>query len=222
MKLLFPLSILFSTLIYGQKENNSEDVLRFYRTEIELLALKTGDTLVDVGSEYGLINAMYASLIPNIYQILIDIDKSKLNKKILKYSYKAIKKEYNKEFDFNYDFEISQKDAIPLVSSSYSKILCRKSFHEFSEQSKMVKEMHRILRESGEVIVIDVLPNRKGLRDNNCNMLYLMPDQIIKVFSENNFILKSQTQEVMNLMDKGVFSVITFVKSNVSPPAIPL
>ncbi len=215
MKLLFTLLVIaFSNLIYGQKENNSEEVLKFYRKETELLALKNTDTLVDIGSEYGLINALYASLIPNIFQILIDIDKSKLNNKNIKNSYRSIKKEFNSEFDFNYDFKISQKDTIPLKASSCTKILCRKSFHEFTDQSKMLKEIYRILRESGEVIVIDVLPNRKGLRDMNCNMPYLMPDQIIKAFTDNNFILKSHTQEVMNLMEKGVFSVLTFTKNN--------
>lgn len=214
MKYLFSLLVIISsTQLYGQKESSAEDVLKFYIKEIELLNLKNGDTLVDIGSEYGLINAIYASLVPNIYQILIDTDKSKLNKKKLKESYKSVRKEFKLEFDFNYDFKISQKDTIPLNSSSFSKILCRKSFHEFTEQSKMLKEIHRILKDLGEVIIIDVLPKRKGIRDMNCNMLYLLPEQIIKAFTDNNFILKSQTLEEMNLMEKGAFSVLTFAKA---------
>src|ERR1700741_943947 len=155
---------------------------------------------------------MYAALRPGIFQVLIDIDKIKLNRKNLKDSYKAVKKEYGSEFDFNYDFQISRIDSVPLPPASFNKILCRKSFHEFTAQSKMLKEMHRILRESGEVVVIDVLPKRKGQKDLNCNMVYLMPDQVIKAFTENGFTLKTQTQEEMNLMEKGVFLVLTFVK----------
>ncbi len=76
----------------------------------------------------------------------------------------------------------------------------------------MLKEIRRVLKDSGEVVIIEALPKRKGIRDDYCGLPYLMPDEIIKMFTDHKFILKNQQKEEMNLIGKGTFSVLTFTK----------
>mgnify|MGYP003383960506 CR=1 FL=1 len=207
-----PFSCISSNIIYCQKDFNAEETLKFYRNEIELINLKSGDTLVDIGAGYGYVNALYASLVPNIFQVLLDTDKKVLSRSNLKQAYKEIRKSTHSAFNFNYDFKISLKDSIPLDPSSCNKILCRRSLHEFTEPSKMLKEIRRVLKDSGEVGIIEAQPKRKGIRDDYCGLPYLMPDEIIKMFTDHKFILKNQQKEEMNLIGKGTFSVLTFTK----------
>lgn len=59
----------------------------------------------------------------------------------------------------------------------------------------MLKEIRRVLKDSGEVVIIEALPKRKGIRDDYCGLPYLMPNEIIKMFADHKFILKTSKRK---------------------------
>ena len=207
-------SITYTIFVSGQKNDPTpEDMLNFYTNEVKLLNLKNGDTLVDIGAGGGSINGMYSIVRSNLYQILTDIDKKKLNEKIVKSNYKYLKKLYHPTNSFSYSLLIHNQDSIPLKSKSFDKILCRRSFHEFAKPIEMLKEIHRILNDSGNAVVIEGLPEKEGEKEPFCKKPFLKAEYIISVFTQNGFQLQNQTEEIMSFDNYRKFCILTFKKA---------
>ena len=190
-----------------------EEVRQFYNSEAKFLNLKDGDTLVDIGASGGAINGMYSVVRSNLYQILTDIDKKRLNEKAVQSNYKYLKKLYYPTNTFSYSILLHKPDSIPLASNSFDKVLCRRSFHEFSNPVEMLSEIHRILRDSGNVIVLEGVPEKEGEMEPVCKKPFLKADYIISVFTRNGFQLQRQTEETMWFDNYRKLCVLTFKKA---------
>jgi len=212
---LIIISITCAQIVFAQKHKaTNEEVLDFYINEVKLLNLKDGDTLVDIGAAEGIINGLYSIIRNNLYQILTDVDKKRLNNKAVKSSYKYLKTLYHPTNTFSYSLLLHGPDSLPLKSKSFDKILCRRSFHEFTKPAEMLKEIHRILRDSGNVVVMEGVAEKEGEIEPVCKKPFLKADYIISVFTQNGFQLQHQTEETMWFDHYRKFSVLTFKKAD--------
>lgn len=56
----------------------------------------------------------------------------------------------------NCHFMVGESDSLPYRDGSFSKIFCMNAFHHFPEPEKSLREMSRVIKENGEIIIGDV------------------------------------------------------------------
>ena len=76
----------------------------------------------------------------------------------------------------------------------------------------MLKEIHRVLRDSGNVIIIEGLPEKEGEKEPFCKKPFLKAEYIINVFNQNGFQLQNQTEEIMSFDKNRKLCILTFKK----------
>jgi ubiquinone/menaquinone biosynthesis C-methylase UbiE len=55
----------------------------------------------------------------------------------------------------NFHFIIANAEEIPLEGNSFDIIICTNSFHHYLHPEKALKEMHRLLKQGGEIYILD-------------------------------------------------------------------
>lgn len=194
--------ILFSTIILyatddGKMYHNKYDT-EVYNNEIVKYNLKDGDTLLDIGCGGGDADAVIFQFYPNMFFVLEDIDSTSF-KKNESFIYINGKKKYFRE---NALFVSGYIDSIPLPSESFSTILCRKTVHEFATPNRMLREIRRLLRTDGILIVEEAIPRKLGEVDPNCKLRYFSKQELVSLFYKNGFKLVSEDTTTMNIKKK--------------------
>ncbi len=181
----------------------------YLKTEIESYGLHNGDTLVDIGCGDGT-HAVYTSrFYPLSYFILEDIDAKTFN--LIEENYNHARK-LTAVIKGRYTVVLGTSDTIPLNSSTYKYVLCRKTLHEFTNPTKMIQEMNRILIIEGKLIVAEPEPIKQGEKDPYCRKLIMTKQAIIDVLQKGNFALIKSTDVQMKNNRKLV--VLIFEKNN--------
>ena len=134
----------------------------------------------------------------NLFLILEDIQKVYRDPKNGKQYWASKTFRKNKKFTLGgkkrIKFIIGTKDSIPLPDTSYSYVLCRKTLHEFSNKEKMIKELERIIKINGELVIVEAVPQSKGEIDEGCKKLHMTKEEILDYFKDLQFI-ESKTFE---------------------------
>jgi ubiquinone/menaquinone biosynthesis C-methylase UbiE len=179
-----------------------------YAKEISRYGLVDGDTLVDIGCETGFHDNQIAFYYPRIYFVLEDIDANNLA---------LIKKNstnpgYVNNMQAGFETILGRIDSIPLASGRYKKILCRKTLHEFENPGQMINEFKRILVPGGEVIIADINPKSPGQKFHDCVRPFLNKTQIIGLFVQEGFSVKSADAFTSKYTDLQNGNIIVFTK----------
>ena len=175
--------------------------------EVIFLNLKPYDTLTDIGAQSGFIDAHYSIIIDNLYFNLLDTDEKALNKKNVNNNFKSIHKIYKNHNYYNYNITINTTEKLPLSNNSCSKVLCRKTIHEFTNQDEMIAEIRRILKPDGELFIIETVPTKPNQIDSTCKFKLLSADSIVTLFSNHRFELKKK-----KVSEKNAFNFLCFKK----------
>jgi len=180
---------------------------KFLKPEIESYGLQNGDTLVDIGCGDGTHAAYISKFYPLSYFILEDIDKD-VNKRVYELY------ENNRKLSSNirelYQVVKGTSDVIPLPSSTYNYLLCRKTFHEFTDIDVMIKEINRVLKIGGRLIIVEAQPLKKNERDPDCGRILVPEDEIVSriqmsefvLIKSNNVLLKKGRRLVVLIFEK--------------------
>jgi ubiquinone/menaquinone biosynthesis C-methylase UbiE len=179
-----------------------------YTKEISRYGLVNGDTLVDIGCETGFHDNQVAFYYPRIYFVLEDIDANNLA---------LIKKNstnpgFVNNMQAGFETVLGRIDSIPLASGRYKKILCRKTLHEFENPGQMINEFKRILAPGGEVIIADLNPKYPGQKFHDCVRPFLNKTQIIDLFVQEGFSVKSADAFTSKYTDLQNGNIIVFTK----------
>ena len=86
----------------------------------------------------------------------------------------------------------------------------------------MLKEIHRILADTGEVIVMEPDFKNTNTTDPNCNRPYLSADSVIRQFRKSGFALANQSSITMPFDHNNRFYVLFFKKKRITTQMIEL
>lgn len=180
------------------------------------MGIQPRDTLLDIGAGDGAINAMYSIAVPDFHQVLVDIDAKKLVAKRVEAHFQKLQQLYRANNNFSYQLVVNEANSLPLPSASFKKILCRRSFHEFSEPERMIGEIRRVLQDSGEVVIIEGVPTHQLQQDPGCHKPYVTASHIINFIETQGFVLHKQDEEMMWFDNNRQLVLLTFKKKPVA------
>ncbi len=152
--------------------------------EIEAYNLNGIDTLVDIGCNWGFMTEFIEYKYPSMYFILEDLPEFTNYVKNKQMNTQSCVSKTLRGMKKKYQFVAGFEDSIPLPSNSYKKVLCRKTVHEFTNVEKMVSELTRILKNDGELIIVEPEPFEGHEYDKYCKRKHLTTEEIIKIFSK--------------------------------------
>ena len=162
-----------------------------FQPEILSYQLQNKDTLLDIGCSNGVHDLFIAHEYPKLFLVLEDVKKVFKNPKNGKKYWAAKTFRKNKTFSLGgkkrIKFLLGTNDSIPVPDTSYSAILCRKTLHEFINRDKMIKEMERVLKIKGELIIAEAIPKTKGEIDKGCKKPHLTKEEITELFKALEF-----------------------------------
>lgn len=179
--------------------------------EIQSYNLNNVDTLLDIGCQDGTYSKEVARFYPKLFLILEDLNEYQLCREggvhcTAKNTATEVKKKFRNSRKYpniasRYQFIAGTKDSIPLVTSSYSRILCRRSLHEFEKLDPMVNELYRVLRPNGVLTISEVEPTVKIQTDVFCNKKYLSQKDVLEIMKRFKLIsIKTIDYKVGNIV----------------------
>ena len=80
---------------------------------------------------------------------------------------------------------------IPLKSSAYKTVYCRKTVHEFNKPDKMAEELKRIMSVDGILIISEEIPLFENEIDPGCKKMLKTSNEIINLFTSHGLKLSS-------------------------------
>lgn len=108
--------------------------------------------LLDVGCGTGTFDIMVAA--SNLSARVVGLDYSPAMSRM------ASEKAQQTPFSKNLRHVSADSEHLPFASSSFDVVTCSNSFHHYPQQAGVIREMHRVLRPGGKLMLID------GFRDN--------------------------------------------------------
>jgi ubiquinone/menaquinone biosynthesis C-methylase UbiE len=182
--------------------------------EVKAYNLQRVDTLVDIGCGDGFFDATIAHDYPDLFFILEDLEylKHYTKKEVVTDSSNTARwikshlknSAYTSQIESHFQFIIGLDDTIPLPSGKFTRVLCRRSLHEFRNKEKMASELARLLSRKRTLTIAEVQPKYPGQRDPGCKQLYLTKDNICQMFKTLH--LKTETsifyrKATLNILD---------------------
>lgn len=193
--LMLLLGCLSSKQIVEKKEKDLKDYKEMqsdYQKVANLIKLSANDTICDIGGGMGVSSSILSIYLP-ISTIFYeeDIDKKSCTKNQFNKVFKYFKSPANID---NFRFKIGTETNIPYDAKSFNNVTVFISLHEFSNKELMLKEISRILRDTGNLYLFENVYKDTLVKDKNCGFNYLKETELYRLIDEANFkIIKDTT-----------------------------
>ncbi len=180
--------------------SSQEVALKMYQSRNQFYELKKHDTIVSIGAESGCNEVIYGLLTDSLNFILENISSKYLNPKEVDFSKSYYEKMFAKPTTANYTIQIGNDTSTLLPSSSCTKVMVENSLHEFSEPSKMIRELNRILKPGSDLYLFERLSTPKHPIHGACNKRLFSKDELLDLMSKEHFsFVKTEVFEGVNL-----------------------
>jgi ubiquinone/menaquinone biosynthesis C-methylase UbiE len=111
---------------------------------------RPGSRLLDVGCGTGYATLYAAALLPQGKACGIDISQSMLDRAAAKIPLEAKER---------VEFRQAGAENIPYPSGEFDYVLCTNSFHHYDQPMRALREMHRVLRPGGSLVIFENAPD---------------------------------------------------------------
>lgn len=150
---------------------------------------QSGEHIADVGSGNGWFDAAIGIFEDSLSFVLEEIDSSFIKNGRLKEALLEYAKIKGRTITCSYNRAIGTEKSTNLPVSSFDKVLLIDTYHHFRYQDEMIKDIFRILRPEGKLIVYEQIAKKEGEIFKACNSLIFTTDEIISSFREGGFQL---------------------------------
>jgi ubiquinone/menaquinone biosynthesis C-methylase UbiE len=116
-----------------------------------LVKIRPNFIAADLGCGSGFFTLPLAKKVKKIYAI--DVQKEMLE---------ILEQKIRKQKIRNIELVLSKENEIPLENESVEFLISVNTLHEFSDKERMIKEMQRVLKPKGEVLIVDFKKENTG------------------------------------------------------------
>lgn len=168
-------------------EKNHGDSYKHYKTVLSWIDYKTERDILDLGCGKGEL----------LKQIEVKLNSCKIDKKFkisgLDISPNMIEKAKNNS---EIEFKVGDSEDIPFAKNTFQVITCLNSFHHYENPEKVLKEIHRVLKNEGKIIIGEInindflkkLINKILPYTSNGDVRIYSSNEIKEIFSQEGFI----------------------------------
>ncbi|HWJ92339.1 MAG TPA: class I SAM-dependent methyltransferase [Flavisolibacter sp.] len=180
--------------------------------QFEFLKVQEHDTIVDVGAASGWYEGAFGagSGINELHFVLVDLDTTCMNKKKVEAAMRHYSEVKGSPISYTFDLVHNSPDSLWLPLRSYKKLWLLNMLHEVPDQDRMVRGIRSILQPGGEVVLLEIIPKKKGQLHGGCKKPLMEPEACTALFERNGFQQKDavRLKKVKRHID---FSMMRFI-----------
>ena len=180
--------------------------------QFDFLQVKENDTIVDIGASSGWFDGAVSAgtEFNNLLFVLVDIDTICLNPGKIDAMVSHYSKVKGRPILNQFQIINNTPDSLWLPLNTYPKVLLMNTLHEIPNQNKIARDIHSILREGGELILLEMKPTKKGELHFGCKKPLLDLEEMKLLFEKNGFRY-AEAKEVRN-NKRSTFQLVRFIK----------
>ncbi|HLK30219.1 MAG TPA: methyltransferase domain-containing protein [Puia sp.] len=164
-----------------------EQVEKQFRSQVQFYDFHLGETISSVGASCANWEAVFASLSDSVAFYLEDIDSGSLNSRQVDFAWEYYSKLGGKAVASSHTIVIGNDTSTNLPDSFFDKILIINSFHEFSNQEQMLKDISKKLKPNGVLFIDETLAKKSGELHVQCKKRIYTDAEMIAIFKNNGF-----------------------------------
>jgi len=183
------LALLVVTSCSAQRNDSPEFFLNTKKKRLAVILqaadFRPGDTVVDIGSGNGWFDAMVGIQRDNLTFYLVELNSSILSTEKLKQALDFFEQVKGKPISCSYTPHIGTAKGTNLPDASCDKILLIDTYHHLAYRDEMIRDMKRILKIDGKLIVYEPIARKPKEILKRCNSEVYTADHIILSFESN-------------------------------------
>jgi len=193
------LLILFCLIFFlseadAQKNDNPAFFLKTNKKKIEVIVSAAkfypGEYIADIGAGIGWIDVAIGIYKDSLNFFLEDIDSTFLKNSRLQEALNEYSKEKENPITCSYNYTIGTEQSTLLPDTTFDKVLLIDTYHHLKNRDEMIRDLFRILKPGGKLIIHEPVGNKPGVIYKPCNSLIQTSDELISYIRQNGFDLE--------------------------------
>lgn len=198
--LTFSLTLLILLPALAQREGDPATYLKTSKKKVSVILkagnFKPGEYIVDIGAGIGWLDAAIGIYEDSLIFYLEEIDSSTIKNSRLQEAINEFVKVRGKPFTCTYSQVMGTNTSTNLPDTLFDKVLLIDTYHHLQHRDEMIKDINRILRRGGKLIVYEPLAYKPGEIFKPCNTMLYTSHEMISSFREKGFQLEGTYETV--------------------------
>ncbi|RYD52650.1 MAG: methyltransferase domain-containing protein [Sphingobacteriales bacterium] len=153
--------------------SDSSQVHSVYRKTLQYIETAPGERIASIGAQNGIFEVELSFFRPGIVWTVQDINPRCLNE----VEFGKVKRYYeelmSRKLADSFSLVLGTEDSTRLASGAYDRVLLLNTYHELSDKATVLREIHRVLRAGGRLVVMERMASKPGKIRKDCG--HLMP-----------------------------------------------
>lgn len=189
---IYLLLLSVSSAIAQQKNDNPDFYLSTLKKKLKVILeaaqFEPGDTIADIGAGLGWFDAAIGIHRDSLVFYLEDIDSVFISHERLTDAIAAFSKVKGGSIKCQYHWVIGHEKSTTIPDEFVEKVLLIDTYHHIQYRDDMIRDILRILKPNGKLIVMEPVGRKPGQIYKGCFSIIYTPDEIISAFSAHGFI----------------------------------
>ena len=173
-----------------------DDLVEKESRRMSLYGFQEDDTIASIGAGWGRWEVAYGSLMDGLVFYLEDINEEMLNPAQLDFNLRYYTLLKGGPVLSDYYIQIGTLKSTQLPSKFFDKVLVINAFHEFSHIDEMIRDINRILRDDGVLLLNEFDAFEPGDTHMGCGNRIYTKEEIIDIFGKHDFELTSSEWDI--------------------------
>ena len=185
---------------YKRFPDNYAKIQHDYESYYSLSACQRGETIASIGAGNGIKEIQISCFVEGITWYLQEIDAARLYQfeEVLTYHENLIGASIRADFNL----VVGTEDSTGLPQGIFDRVLMFNVFHEIASREGMMREIHQLLNEDGELVIMERMGKTAGEVHGDCKYPKLIETSFLQEMNAYGYTLKRKQlgEEMSNLM----------------------
>jgi ubiquinone/menaquinone biosynthesis C-methylase UbiE len=173
-----------------------DDLIEKESRRMDLYGFRKGDTIASIGAGWGRWEVAYGAMMDSLVFYLEDINDEMLYPAQLDFNLRYYTLLKGGPVLSDYYIQIGTLEQTNLPSYFFDKVLIINAFHEFSHIDEMIRDINRILKDDGLLLLNEFDAFESGDTHMGCDNRIYTWEEINDMFSDHNFELISSEWDI--------------------------
>lgn len=173
-----------------------DDLIEKETRRMSLYGFQKNDTIASIGAGWGRWEVAYGTLMDGLVFYLEDINDEMLYPAQLDFNLRYYTLLKGGPVLSDYYIQIGTLISTQLPSNFFDKVLVINAFHEFSQIDEMIRDMNRILKDDGVLLLNEFDAFEPGEKHMGCGNRIYTKTEIIDIFNRHGFELLSSEWDI--------------------------
>ncbi|MFM2224399.1 MAG: hypothetical protein RJA07_601 [Bacteroidota bacterium] len=166
---------------------NSTDAKNRFSRAVAFYQFQKHETVVSIGAEDCENEIIYGLMSDSVNFILENISLKVLSATQLNEAKEFYEEKFHQKNKCTYTIQYGNDTCTLLPNHSVDKVIIENTFHEFSEPLKMLKEVYRILKPNGKLLLNEIIGTPKYCIHKHCKRHLYSKEELKTIAQQANF-----------------------------------